>query len=173
MGKGLFGKKRKTDDLENELEQAKKEAEAAKKALKDVMDQSVQTKQVKSEALKEAKEAEEKAAEAEEKIAELQEEIKDMKEEKSREQMAEARQKAVEERRAKLESMKKEEVKTIHTVKEGETLSHIALKYYNHATPPYWKFLLEHNTEILKGNERNVRVGMELEIPELPEELKD
>ncbi len=67
----------------------------------------------------------------------------------------------------------KPDIIATHTVESGETLSHIALKYYKHATPPYWKYLLEHNKEVLKGNERNVRTGMELEIPELPEDLKD
>jgi len=33
--------------------------------------------------------------------------------------------------------------------------------------------ILEQNKEALQGNERNVREGMELEIPELPEDLKD
>lgn len=163
---GLFGRKKKDEEMQADLEQAKKEAEASKKALKDMLDQNVQSKQLKAE-------AEKKAAEAEKKIAEMEKQLKGMKEEKSREDMAEARKKAVEERRAKLESIKKSEVMTTHTVQEGETLSHIALKYYKHATPKYWKFLLEHNSEALKGNERNVRAGMELEIPELPENLQD
>lgn len=60
-----------------------------------------------------------------------------------------------------------------HTVEPGETLSDIALKYYQHATPPYWKIILEANKEILEGNERNVRAGMKLDIPTLPEGLKD
>jgi nitrogen fixation protein len=47
------------------------------------------------------------------------------------------------------------------------------LKYYKHATPPYWKLILEQNQDLLEGNERNLREGMELEIPELPEDLKD
>jgi len=166
MGMGLFGKKKKDEDLKEELAQAQKEAEAAKKALKDVLSQNVETKQVKAD-------AEKKATEAEKKIQELESQIKDMAQEKSREDMAEARKKAVEERKARLAQEKKSQLIATHTVKEGETLSHIALKYYKHATPPYWKFLLEHNTEVLKGNERNVRTGMELEIPELPEDLKD
>lgn len=117
----------------------------------------------------EAKERQLKA-EAEKKAKEL--EAQKLKE-KAREEMAEARQKAVEERKARLESEKKVELLAKHTVKEGETLSDIALKYYKHATPPYWQLLLEHNNEVLKGNERTVRAGMELEIPELPEDLKD
>jgi len=163
---GLFKRKPKDDGLQADLDQAKKEAEGAKKALKDMMDQNVESKQMKAA-------AEKKALDAEKKIVELESELKGMTETKDREQMAEARQMAMEERKAKLAEQKKSTIITTHTVQEGETLSHVALKYYKHATPPYWKFLLEHNTEVLKGNERNVRVGMELEIPELPEELQD
>lgn len=60
-----------------------------------------------------------------------------------------------------------------HTVKSGETLSDIALKYYKHATPPYWKIILEANKEVLKGSEKNVQEGMKLDIPSLPADLKD
>lgn len=163
---GLFKRKPKDDDLQADLDQAKKEAEGAKKALKDMMDQNFESKQLKAE-------AEKKAQEAEKKIAEMESKLKGLTETKSREDMAEARQKAMEERRARITEQRQSTIITTHTVQEGETLSHVALKYYKHATPPYWKFLLEHNTEVLKGNERNVRVGMELEIPELPEELQD
>ena len=60
-----------------------------------------------------------------------------------------------------------------HTVEKGETLSDIALKYYKHATPPYWRIILEANKELLKGNERNVQTGMKLDIPALPDALRD
>ena len=104
---------------------------------------------------------------------------KDEKEEKERQKAAAERKKAAKSRESRLEKLeksldaKKPKIIDTHTVQSGETLSHVALEYYGHATPPYWKFLLEHNKEVLKGNERNVREGMELEIPELPEELKD
>ncbi|MDY6868147.1 MAG: hypothetical protein SVT56_09615, partial [Chloroflexota bacterium] len=72
------------------------------------------------------------------------------------------------------EKLDKPDIITVHTVESNnQTLSHIALKYYNHATPPYWKYLVEHNKEVLDGSEKNVRMGMKLEIPELPDELKD
>lgn len=86
--------------------------------------------------------------------------------------MAAKRERILEERRARAGEIKNTKIIATHTVQPDETLSHIALKYYKSATPPYWKFLLEHNKEVLKGNERNVRAGMELEIPELPDELK-
>ncbi len=69
---------------------------------------------------------------------------------------------------------KKPTIITVHTVESNnQTLSHVALKYYKHATPPYWQYLLEHNKEVLGGSEKNIRMGMKLEIPELPDELKD
>lgn len=91
---------------------------------------------------------------------------------KKRDRMAEERKRIIEERKAEMQAEIKSNIITTHKVQPDETLSHIALKYYKSATPPYWKFLLEHNKEVLNGNERNVRPGMELEIPELPEELK-
>lgn len=165
MKKRLFGKKGKDDNLHEELDQAKQEAEAAKKALKDVMAQNVETKQTKAEAEKRAKEAEAK-------IETLERELKDMTDDKNKQRMADERTRILEERRARVEAAKQPKIMATHTVQPDETLSHIALKYYKRATPPFWKLILEHNTEILKGNERNVRAGMELEIPELPEDLK-
>ncbi|MEA3326800.1 MAG: hypothetical protein U9R53_05760 [Chloroflexota bacterium] len=109
--------------------------------------------------------------EAEKKIAELEGKLK-ARVEKDRTRVAEAHKARKEEIRAKMATMKPKLMAT-HKVASGETLSHIALKYYKHATPPYWKFLLEHNKEVLKGDEKNVRTGMELDIPELPAELKD
>ena len=72
------------------------------------------------------------------------------------------------------EELKRKTLKVAeHLVETGETLSDIALKYYKHATPAYWRIILEANKEILKGNERNVQAGMKLVIPALPEALKD
>ena len=98
-----------------------------------------------------------------------------MTEDKNRNRMLDERQRAMEARKTRLDAAAKPKTKIIatHKVQPDETLSHIALKYYKSATPPFWKLLLEHNTELLGGNERNVRAGMELEIPELPEKLKE
>jgi hypothetical protein len=74
----------------------------------------------------------------------------------------------------KRDKIGKMKVITTHVVESNnQTLSHIALLYYKHATPPYWKYILENNMEVLGGSEKNVRQGMELVIYELPEELKD
>jgi nucleoid-associated protein YgaU len=166
--KGIFGKvtdalsskdeKEEIAKLKEELEKTKKEAEASKKAIKSLLDQN----RDKSEVSAEVKKAEEKVKELENKL-------------KAREakEMIEERRKLREERIAKLEEKAESKSIATHTVVPGETLSHIALKYYKHATPPYWKHLLEHNSEALQGNEKNLRAGMEIEIPELPEDLKD
>ena len=174
--KGLFGKardafsnkdeKKQIEDLEAELAKAKKEAEAAKEAMKTVMNKTVDASKDKTEAEKEAQAAEKRIAELEAKLNSMMA--------KDREKLAAERKQMVEDRIAKINAAKEAAaVMTTHTVEAGETLSHVALKYYKHATPPYWQFLLEHNKEVLKGSEKNVRTGMVLEIPELPEELKD
>jgi nucleoid-associated protein YgaU len=169
--KGLFGKaidavtnrdeKQEMENLKEELAKAQKDAESAKKAIKTVMDKNVDTTKDKAKAEKEAKEAEERIKELEEKLAASKEK-----------ELAQKRQEVIEEHRQRRAAQKPELIAT-HTVASGETLSHLALKYYKHATPPYWQFLLEHNKEILNGSEKNVRTGMEIEIPELPEDLKD
>lgn len=59
-----------------------------------------------------------------------------------------------------------------HTVAAGETLSHLALKYYGHATPPYWKHIYEANKEVIGDNPNRLQVGMIIKIPELPPDFK-
>jgi len=169
--KGLFGKavdaissrdeKEQISKLEAELAKAKKDAKAAKDAIKSQMDKNVKDKIGSQKEIKEA----------EKKIAELEGKLK-ARIEKDRSRVAEAHKAQKEDVRARMATMKPKIIAT-HKVASGETLSHIALKYYKHATPPFWKFLLEHNKEVLEGDEKKVRTGMELEIPELPEELKD
>lgn len=173
--KGLFGKavdaisskdeKENIAALEKELEKAKKEAAAAKESIKDLLDQNVEAKEEKS-VVKQA------AEKAEEKIKELEAKLKDQQKEEFQRKV-QARRDAMEEKKAEADELKQYALLGTHKVVPGETLSHIALKYYKHATPPYWKYLLEHNNELLKGNERSLQAGMEIEVPELPEDLKD
>jgi nucleoid-associated protein YgaU len=59
-----------------------------------------------------------------------------------------------------------------HKLTAEETLSHLSLKYYGHATRDYWMVIYEANKEQIGDNPAHVRVGMELVIPELPENLK-
>jgi nucleoid-associated protein YgaU len=60
-----------------------------------------------------------------------------------------------------------------HTLTAEETLSHLSLKYYGHATKPYWMVIYEANKDVIGDNPNRVRPGLEIKIPELPEELKD
>ena len=73
--------------------------------------------------------------------------------------------------RQKLEDLPKEPART-HVVEEGETLSHIALKYYGKATPPYYQHIYQHNLEVIGDNINIIVPGQELIIPDLPDELK-
>ncbi|QRN83652.1 hypothetical protein JR338_02535 [Chloroflexota bacterium] len=145
-------------ELEAELAKAKKDAEAAKTAIKDLLAQNVEAK-------KGSSDADDKVKEAEAKIAALEAKIKSM---TMRDKVGPSKIGAMDKKFGKPKLI------TVHTVESNnQTLSHIALKYYKHATPPYWKYLLENNMEVLKGSEKNVRMGMKLDIYELPEELKD
>lgn len=60
-----------------------------------------------------------------------------------------------------------------HTVKQDETLGGIAQQYYGHMSKPYWMHIYDHNKEAIGDNPGVVRVGTELNIPELTAELKD
>jgi len=159
--KGIFGKVTdafSSKDEKEEIAKLEEELEASKKAIKSLLEQNRDKSKVSAE-----------TEAAEKRIKELEAKLK----EAEREKMIDARRKIKEERMAGLEKAKESMVMTTHKVAAGETLSHLALKYYKHATPPYWQLILEQNKEALQGNERNVREGMELEIPELPEDLKD
>ncbi len=59
-----------------------------------------------------------------------------------------------------------------HIVAEGETLSHIALKYYGKATRPYYELIYKHNLDVIGENINIIVPGQKLLIPELPESMK-
>lgn len=60
----------------------------------------------------------------------------------------------------------------VHIVAEGETLSHIALKYYGKATPPYYELIYKQNRDVIGDNMNIIVPGQKLIIPELPVALK-
>jgi len=62
---------------------------------------------------------------------------------------------------------------TEHTLVAGETLSHLALKYYGHATPSYWQHIYEANKDLIGDNPGRVQIGMVIKIPELPQDFKE
>lgn len=131
-----------------EAESRRKAAEATRERLK-----------VKAEEDKKA--AEVKAAA--EKLAREKQLAEDSKR-RSEAMMAEAARKA-EEARAKFIAE--------YTVNPDDTLSHVALRYYKHATRDYWMLIYEANKDVIGDNPNVIRPGMVLQIPELPENLKD
>ncbi len=58
-------------------------------------------------------------------------------------------------------------VKAEHTVKEGETLSDLALKYYGSAVKDKWMKIYEANKGVIGDNPNIIRPGQVLKIPEL------
>jgi nucleoid-associated protein YgaU len=60
-----------------------------------------------------------------------------------------------------------------HTIVDDETLTHLSLRYYGHTTEPYWRLIYEFNKAIIGPDYHNIYNGLVLEIPELPEYLKD
>ena len=64
----------------------------------------------------------------------------------------------------------KMEILAEHTVAGGETLSHIALKYYGSAIKDKWMVIYEANKELIGDNPNRLARGLVLKIPRLPEE---
>lgn len=59
-----------------------------------------------------------------------------------------------------------------YTIVPGDTLSHVALKYYKNASRDYWMVIYEANKGVIGDNPGIVKAGTVLRIPELPESLK-
>lgn len=57
-------------------------------------------------------------------------------------------------------------------VGNDDTLSGIALKHYGHATEPYWRLIYNQNKAVIGDNPGMLKVGTELIIPKLPDNLK-
>ena len=54
-----------------------------------------------------------------------------------------------------------------HTVATGETLSHIALKYYGSAVKDKYMVIYEANKDVIGDNPNVLKPGQVLKIPEL------
>lgn len=59
-----------------------------------------------------------------------------------------------------------------HVWSSEDTYASLAFKYYGSMKEPYWRLIYEHNKAIIGGHPNDIRVGLEIEIPPLPEELK-
>ncbi len=147
------------DEVQKQLEQAKQEAEKAKAQAANASEQT------KAEAEKAIADAEKRAKEAEMKAKGLMDQI-------AQKRRIEEQKKDFERRLQKKDA---QEAKFIaeHTLTAEETLSHLSLKYYGHATKPYWMVIYEANKDVIGDNPNRVHAGLEIKIPELPEELKD
>jgi nucleoid-associated protein YgaU len=168
----LFGKKDSKKELEEAArkaaEAAKKEAEVAAQNAKRVADAA--RYEAEAAARKAEHEARRAAEEAEAKAKEVAEANAARVEQAARyEAEAEARKAEYEARRAAEEAAA---YVGEHTVTADDTLSHIALKFYGKATPPYYKLIYEANKDIIGDNMNIIVPGQVLRIPALPEELK-
>ena len=147
----LFGKKedpKAVEEAARKAEEAKRQAEVAAENAKRVE----QAERYKAEA-----EARRVAAENAKRV-----------------EQAERYKAEAEARKAEYEARKAEAAAFIgeHTVTADDTLSHIALKFYGHATPPYYKLIYEANKDVSGDNMNVIVPGQVLRIPALPEELK-
>ena len=55
-----------------------------------------------------------------------------------------------------------------HTVEEGDTLSGIALKYYNSASKDLWMMIYNANKSVIGDDPNLIKPGQVLKIPEKP-----
>ena len=59
-----------------------------------------------------------------------------------------------------------------HTWTIEDTYAGLAFKYYGSIQEPYWRLIYEYNKAIIGNNPNDIRVGLEIEIPPLPDNLK-
>jgi len=184
--KNIFGKAfdaLSSRDEKEALEKAQQELEAARKQAAQAQAAAQQVTARKDYAAQKAlADAQKQAAEAEAKAKELEAQLARLKEaEKAREaeqKLREFKEKQAAEREAALAAAREgaapaaQKLITEHTLASDETLSHLALKYYGHATPPYWRFIYEANKELIGDNPNRVRRGMVIKIPVLPPDFK-
>lgn len=159
----LFSKKDEEAQMDEARKKAAELAEQQRKAIREAADK--QASQL-AEARKEAEELAEKQRQAvAAEVAKKAEEAKAKADELAAAMTAEA------EEVAEKVGFAKAAVIATHTVGANETLSHIALRYYGHSTPPYYKVIYEFNKAVIGENMNIIRAGQVLEIPQLPQEL--
>lgn len=59
-----------------------------------------------------------------------------------------------------------------HVWTKDDTYADLAFKYYGSIKAPYWRLIYNHNKAIIGDHPNDIRVGLEIEIPPLPPELK-
>ncbi len=141
----LFGRK---DKEREEQEAAAKKAEREREAKEAAKQMQENLDRRKAEA--EAKKKEEAKKQADDQA----------KREEQRRVMAERQKEALEKRKA-------EAVLDTYTVKAGDTLSDIALKYYKSAARDKWMAIYEANKAVIGDDHNLIKPGQELKIPKL------
>ena len=164
------------DEKEAE-EKAQKEAEEAKlKAMADKAAADKAAAQKKAADQKKAEAEKKAAAEAEKQAAAEEAKKRQLEAQRQAEREKEAKAKEIE-RQERIAARKAEAAKpkiiTVHELTSEETLSHLSLKYYGHATKPYWMVIYEANKDVVGDNPNLVHRGMMIKIPELPPELQE
>ena len=59
-----------------------------------------------------------------------------------------------------------------HDWTKEDTYADLAYKNYGSIMEPYWCLIYNHNKEIIGNHPNDIQLGLEIEIPPLPEELK-
>jgi nucleoid-associated protein YgaU len=59
-----------------------------------------------------------------------------------------------------------------HVWTSEDTYAGLAFKYYKSIQEPYWRLIYNQNKAIIGNHPNDIRVGLEIEIPPLSEELK-
>jgi nucleoid-associated protein YgaU len=59
-----------------------------------------------------------------------------------------------------------------HVWTKEDTYASLAQKYYGSIQEPYWRLIYDHNKAVIGNHPNNIRVGLEIEIPPLPDSLK-
>lgn len=59
-----------------------------------------------------------------------------------------------------------------HVWTSEDTYADLAFKFYGSIKEPYWRLIYNHNKAIIGNHPNDIRVGLEIEIPPLPDELK-
>lgn len=156
-------------DEKAKLDAAMKELEAAKQAAaKATAAAASASAQTQAETQRAVLAANQRAAAAEAQAKALQEKLQKIQDAEI--QQLETARRIASEARAAAEAAPK--IIAEHKVKSGDTLSQLALKYYGHATEPYWMLIYKTNKDIIGDNPNRVRSDILLKIPELPPELK-
>ena len=155
----------KEDDAtaEARVKNAKMRQEAIKRSAERAKKEAVEAAEEAAEKVKlEADQAKQKAMEnLEAKRAEFQE----------KQDAAELKQLRAAEAKRKTEEVEKAKY-VKHVWNRDDTYASLAFKYYGSIQEPYWRLIYNHNKEIIGDHPNNIRNGLEIEIPPLPDELK-